>query len=190
MWRADSLEMILMLGKIEGKRRRGWQSMRWLDSIYHRLNGHEFEQPPGDSDEEQGSLVWGSPRGHRVTSHSQKRIYERISPSFLKCISFSCSDICCSVTKSCPTLCDPMDSSKPGFPVLHCLSEFAQDHVHSVSDASQPSHPLSPPSPPALNLSQHQGLFQRVDSSHQVAKVLELQVQHHSFQWIFRVDFL
>ena len=80
MWRADSLEMILMLGKIDGKRRRGWQSMRWLDSIHHRLNGHEFEQPPGDNDEEQGSLVWGSPWGHRVrhdlvTEQQQNKIF-------------------------------------------------------------------------------------------------------------------
>ena len=94
---------------------------------------------------------------------------------------------CCSVTKSCPTLCDPMDCSTPGFPVLHCLPEFAQTHVHLVNDAIQPPHPLSPPSPPALSLSQHQGLFQWVDSSHQVAKVLALQLQHQSFQWIFRL---
>ena len=63
-------------------------------------------------------------------------------------------------------------------------------HVHQVSDAIQPSHPLSYPSPPALNLSQHQGLFQWVSSSHQVAKGLELQLQHQSFQWIFRTEFL
>jgi len=67
--------------------------------------------------------------------------------------------ICCSVTQSCQTLCDPMDCSPPGFPVLHYLSEFAQTHVHWVSDAMQPSHPLLLPSPPVLNLSQHQGLF-------------------------------
>ena len=85
-------------------------------------------------------------------------------------------------------LCDPMDCSMPGFPVLHHLPEFAQTRVHQVSDAIQPSHPLLSPSPPAFNLSQHQGLFQQVGSLHQVAKVLEL--QHQSFQWIFRVDFL
>ena len=73
-------------------------------------------------------------------------------------------------------------------PVFHCLPEFAQTHVHWVNDAIQPSRPLSPPSPSTLNLSQHQGLFHWVSSSHQVAKVLEL--QHHSFQWIFGVDFL
>ena len=87
-------------------------------------------------------------------------------------------------------LCDPMDCSAPGFPVLLHLQEFALTHVHWVRDAIQSSHPLLPPSPPALNLFQHQGHFQWVSSSHQVAKVLELQLQHQSFQWIFRVDFL
>ena len=75
-------------------------------------------------------------------------------------------------------------------PVLYYLPEFAQAHVHRVSDAIQPSHLLFPPSPPILNLSQHQGFFQWVSSSHQVAKVLELQFQHQSFQWVFRVGFL
>ena len=79
----------------------------------------------------------------------------------------------CSVTKSCPNLCDPMDCSTPGFPVLHCLLEFAHTHVHWVGDAIQPSHPLLPSSPPTLNLSQHQGLFQWVGSSPQVAKGLD-----------------
>ena len=79
-----------------------------------------------------------------------------------------------------------MDCSTPGFPGLHCIPEFAQTHV---SDAIQPSHPLSPPSP-AFSLSQHQGLFQWVGPSHQVARVLELQLKHQSFQWIFNVDFL
>ena len=74
-----------------------------------------------------------------------------------------------------------MDYSTPGFPVHHYFLEFAPIHAHQVGDAIQPSHPLSSPSP-AFNLSQHQGLFQRVSSSHQVAKVLELQLQHQSFQ--------
>ena len=94
----------------------------------------------------------------------------------------------CSVTKSYLTLCDPMDCSMSGFPVLHYLPEFAQMHVHRVSDVIQPSRPLLSPSHLALNLSQHQGLFHWVSISHQVAKVLEL--QHQSFQWIFRFDFL
>ena len=98
---------------------------------------------------------------------------------------------CCSFTQSCPTLCYPMDCSMPGFPVLHHLPKIAQTHVHWVSDAIQPSHPLLPASsPPALSLSQHQGLFQWVGSSHQVAKALELQLQHQSFQWIFRTGLL
>ena len=79
---------------------------------------------------------------------------------------------CCSVTKLCPTLWDPIDCSTPGFSVLHHLPEFAQTHVHWVGDAIQPSHPMLSPSPPAFSLSQHQGLFQWVSSLHQVAKVL------------------
>ena len=76
-----------------------------------------------------------------------------------------------SVSQSCLTLCDPMDCSTLGFPVHHQLPEFTQTHVHRVSDTIQPSYPLSSPSPPAFNLSQHQGLFQGVSSSHQVAKI-------------------
>ena len=95
-----------------------------------------------------------------------------------------------SVTQSCPTLWDPMDCSTPGLPDHHQLLELAQTHVHRVSDAIQPSHSLLSPFPPAFNLSQHQGLFQWLSSSHQVAKLLEFQLQHQSFQWIFRTDFL
>ena len=94
-----------------------------------------------------------------------------------------------SVTQSGLTLCDPMDSSMPGLPVHHQLPEFTQTLAHWVSDAVQPSHPLSSPSP-AFNLSQHQGLFIWVSSSHQVAKVLEFQLQHQSFQWTPRTDLL
>ena len=94
------------------------------------------------------------------------------------------------VAQSQAALHDAVDCSTPGFPVLHHPPEFAQTHVHWVGDAIQPSHPLSSPSPPAFNLSQHQGLFQWVDSSHQVTKGLELRLQHQSFQWIFKVDFL
>ena len=81
-----------------------------------------------------------------------------------------------SVAQSCPTLCDPMNCSMPGLPVHHHLLEFTQTHVHQVGDAIQPSHPLSSPSPPAPNPSQHQSLFQWVNSSHEVAKVLEFQL--------------
>ena len=90
----------------------------------------------------------------------------------------------------CPTLCDPMDCSTPGLHVHHQLPELAQTHVHWVGDAIQLSHPPSSPSSPAFNLSQHQGLFKWVSSLHQVAKVLEFQLQHQSFHWIFRTDLL
>ena len=86
-----------------------------------------------------------------------------------------------SVAQLCPTLCDPIHYSLPGFPAHHQHTELAQTHVHRVSDAIQPLI-LCQPSPPAFNPSQHQGLFQGVSSLHQVAKVLELQFQHQSFQ--------
>ena len=95
---------------------------------------------------------------------------------------FILSDHTRSVTQSCPTLCDPMNRSMPGLPGHHQLPEFTQTHVHWVSDAIQPSHPLLSPSPPAPNPSQHRSLFQWVNSSHEVAKVLEFRLQHHSFQ--------
>ena len=81
-----------------------------------------------------------------------------------------------SVTQLCPTLCDPMNCSTPGLPVHHQLPEFTQIHIHRVSDAIQTSHPLSSPSPPAPNPSQHQSLLQCVNTSHEVARVLELQL--------------
>ena len=95
-----------------------------------------------------------------------------------------------SVFQSCPTLWNPMDCSTSGFPVNHQLQELSQTHVHLVSDAIQPSHPLLFTSPPSFSLFQHQDLFKWVSSSYQVAKLLELQLQHQSFQWIFRTDFL
>ena len=93
-----------------------------------------------------------------------------------------------SVTQSCPTLCNPMDCIMQGFPVYQQLPETAQIHVHWVGDIIQPFYPLSSPPLLTFNLSQHQGLFQWVSSSHQIAKVVEF--QHPSFQWIFRTDFL
>ena len=95
-----------------------------------------------------------------------------------------------SVTQLCPTHCNPMDCSTPGLPVHHQLPEFTQTHVHRVGEAIQPSHPLPSPSPPAPNPSQHQGLFQWVNSLHEVAKVLEFQLRHQSFQWTPRTDLL
>ena len=93
-----------------------------------------------------------------------------------------------SVAQSCPTLFYPTNCSTPGLPVHHQLPEFTQTHVYRVGDAIQPSHPLSCPSSPAPNPSQHQGLFQWVNPSHEVTKVLEFQLQHQSFQWTPRTD--
>ena len=100
-----------------------------------------------------------------------------------------------SVAQSCPTLCDPMDCSTPGFLVHHQLLEPAQTHVHHVSDTIQPSHPLSSPSPPAFNLSQHQGLFQWVNSLHQVPKYWSFSFNispynEHPGLISFRIDWL
>ena len=111
-----------------------------------------------------------------------KKYMKRCSASLI--IQFS------SVTQSCLTLCDPIDCNIPIFPVHHQLLEPTQGHVHWVSDAIQPSYPVLSPPPLALNLSQHQGLFQWVSSLHQVARVLEFQLQHQSFQRRIRTDFL
>ena len=94
------------------------------------------------------------------------------------------------VAQLCLTLCDTINRSMPALPVHHKLLEFTQTHAHRVSDAIQPSHPLSSPSPPAPNPSQHQGLFQRVNFSHEVARFLVFQLQHQSFQWTPRTYLL
>ena len=98
---------------------------------------------------------------------------------------------CCHrIVKSCLTFCDPMDCNMPGFPGLHYFWGFAQSHICWIGNGIQPSYPWLPPLPPALNPSQHQGLFQWVNSLHQVAKVSEFQLQHQSFQWTPRTDLL
>jgi len=119
----------------------------------------------------QGSMMFGSYM-IQISIHRRKRAWILKSPlggepstdtkyPFYLSVQFS------SVTQSCPTLCDPMNHSMPGLPVHHQLPESTQTHVHWAGDAIQSSHPLSSPSPPALNLSQHQGLFKWVSSSHQ-----------------------
>ena len=134
--------------------------------------------------------------GSSVHGVLQARILEWVAMPFFRGSSRARRQTCVSsvqfssVTQSCPTLCDPMNHSTPGLPVHHQLVEFTQTHVHWVSDAIKPSHPLSSPSPLALSFSQHQGLFKWVSSSHQVAKVLEFQLQHQSFQWTPRTYLL
>ena len=116
----------------------------------------------------------------------QARILEWVAISSLfSSVQFS------SVTQRCLTPCNPMDHSTPGLPVHHQLPEFTQTHVHQVGGAIQPSHPLLSLSLPALNPSQHQGLFQWVNSSHEVVKVLECQPQHQSSGPVsFRMNWL
>jgi len=118
----------------------------------------------------------GSPPGSAVPGILQARTLERVAISFSNAWKWKESE----VTQSCPTLCNPMDCSTPGLPVSHHLSEFAQVHVHYINDAIQPSHPLTLSSPSALNLSQHQRLFQWVICSHQMTKILELQFKPSS----------
>ena len=104
--------------------------------------------------------------------------YMYINPKWTwTCSDYPCStSFCCSVTKLCPTRYNPVGYSMPGSPVLHYLPELAHTHVHWVGDVIQPSHPLSLPSPFAFHPSHHHGLFQWVDSLHQVPKYLELQL--------------
>ena len=123
-----------------------------------------------------------------VLSFHLQRVMRSSTESVEAVLSFNIIKSVSSVAQLCPILCDPMDCSTPGFPVHHQLLELAQTHVHRVVDAIQPPHPVLSPSPPAFNLSQYQGLFQWVSSSHHVAKVLEL--QHQSFQWTPRTDLL
>ena len=166
MQRANPLENTLMLEKFRAGREggnRGWDGWwlvdwQWWQSIGFQRVKHDLATKPQVS-------LWLGPK---------------LQKQYLTCISsvqFS------SVAQSCLTLCNPMNCSTLGLPVHHQLPEFTQTHIHRVGDAIQPSHPLLSPSPPAPKTSQHQGLFQRVNSSREVAKILEFQLQHQSFQW-------
>ena len=124
------------------------------------------------------------PSSYLLASHTKLGLQKVPIKIYFNTVQFS------SLAQLCLTLCDPMDCSTPGLPIHHQLQEFTQIHVHWVCDAIQPSHPLSSPSPPAHNLSQHQGLFKWVSSLHQVAKILEFQLQHQSLQWTPRTDLL
>ena len=176
-------------GNVDGNNETGKRKMPYL----HFLNTPPYNSPqpltvplPGVEYRNPGG--WGRERMQRWKGQVIETFWGPLKDSVFS-LSFS-SVWFSSIAQSCLTLCNPMDYSTPGFPVHHQLRELDQTHVHQVGDAIQPSHPLSSPSPPAFNLSQHHGLLQGVSSSHQVAKVLEFQLQHQSFHWIFRTDFL
>ena len=135
-------------------------------------------------------LNWGVTANRYEVSLSGWWKYSQISVMLCNFVKIIKSVQFSSVAQSCLTLCNPRYRSTPGLPVHHQLPESTQTHVHWVGDANQPSHPLSSPSPLDFNLSQHQGLSQWVGSLHQVAKVLEFQLQHQSFQWTPRTDLL
>ena len=137
-------------------------SLLWL---LHCQAGSLLLVPPGKSRCIPDTIIYVLQRGNKAENMVGESVLKRPHQ-------FS------SVAQSCPTLYNPKNCSTPGFPVHHQLQEFTQTHVHWVSDAIQPSHPLSSPSSPTFNLSQHQGLFQWVSSLHQVAKILEFQLQH------------
>ena len=165
-----------------------WETMENIVSslpfvyVYSELNSTRYFIP---TRKENNSLI-SRPLHFCVyfSSVAETRIEAINSIECLSSVQFS------SGAQSCLILCDPMNRSMPGLPVHHQLPEFTQTHVHWVGDAIQPSHPLSSPSPPALNPSQHQSLFQWVNSSHEVAKVLEFQPQPQSLQWTLRTDLL
>ena len=127
-----------------------WRQWPWFQSMVPRSYAHSSENPAAAKELEHTTLA----------SWPQRDLFSSVS----------------SVAQLCPTLFNPMDCNTSGFPVHYQLLEFTQTHVHWVGDAIQPSHPLSSPSSPAPNPSQHQSLFQWVNSSHEVAKVLEFQL--------------
>ena len=150
---------------------------------FHSVFLRALEIPSNDSDRVKWPNVWHTYYFiHTCTMYHWKLLFinNNFIPVYfciLQVILFNSPQFS-SVVQSCPTLCNPMNHSTPGLPVHHQLPEFTQTHVHWVGDDIQPSHPLSSPSPPAPNPSQHQGLFQWVNSLHEVAKVLEFQLQH------------
>ena len=157
-------------GNILREKSKGWQS-NLIVALHLKWNSWSIIIGPG--------LLKGSHPSFHCTTHISSG-KTKVKGDFIRAKNFEKQLIVqfSSATQSCPTLWDPMDSNMPGLPVHHQLPEFNQTHDHWVGDAIQPSYLLSSTSPPALNLSQHQGLFQWVSSSHQVAKVLEFQLQH------------
>ena len=166
-----------MLGKIEGRRRRGCQRMRWLDGITDAMDMNLNLQQWWGTGRPGVLQSMGLQRlGHNWTTtiSNHETVYVKLLyGSILWYLQFSQFN---SVAQSCPTLYDPMDCCTRGLLLSYHFPKFAQVHVHCTGDAIQPSHLLMLCSPSALNLSQHQGLFQWVSCSYQVTKILELQL--------------
>ena len=157
--------------------------VQWGHSFFSPVPHHVFLFSAGCKVCVNKCVSWtcGTGRGElslalSVTTLSQRMNHLQLTPGICKGLFHGSPNLFSSVTQSCPTLCDHMNHSTPGLPVHHQIPKFTQTHVHRVGDAIQPSHPLSSPSPPAPNPSQHQGLFQWVNISHEVAKVLEFQL--------------
>ena len=158
-----------------------------MHSVVHSFKDHIWLSVP-DSISRTGTEMKGFPTDKKGRTGKERRNYDKVRGEAAMWESASVQ--LSLVTQSCPTLCEPMNHSTPGLPVHHQLPEFTQTHVHWISDAIQPSHPRSSLSPPALNPSQHQSLFQWANSLHEVAKVLEFQLQDHSLQRNPRADLL
>ena len=156
---------------------RNWQRIPKIYKEHMQLNTRKINEPIKKLAKELGDHFTIHTRVESLCHlHKANIMLEVTYALIIMWISEFVSNQFSSVTQSRPTPCNPMDCRTPGFPVHHKLPELAQTHVHQFSDAIEPSHPLSSPSPPASNLSQHEGLFQWISSSHWVAKVLELQL--------------